>query len=241
MDNEYLPQHIAIIMDGNGRWASRLGKTRQIGHDAGSKVVLDIVKACIDHEIEVLTLFAFSSENWQRPNHEVSFLMGLFLSVLKKEMDHFHKHQIQFRVIGDRADLPGNLIDLIEDVERTTAENKAIVLQVAFSYGGRWDITQSLKKIAGLLVTNKISYENLSEELIAQHLSFSGLPDVDLLIRTGGELRLSNFILWQAAYSELYFTDILWPEFSPVDLTRAIQEYSRRQRRFGLTGEQVTT
>jgi undecaprenyl diphosphate synthase len=228
-------------MDGNGRWARQQGKPRTYGHRVGSALVHEIVEASKDLGVQVLTLFAFSSENWKRPKTEVSFLMDLFIKVLRKEIRELEEKQVQVRIIGQRDLLPPKLLRLITDTEEKTRHNNALILQIALSYGGRWDLTNATKSIAEKVSRGELKPEEVDEKLLASELSFSDLPDVDLFIRTGGELRISNFILWQAAYAEFYFTEILWPDFHVEEFNKAIAHFSKRQRRFGLTGEQVTS
>jgi undecaprenyl diphosphate synthase len=240
-DQMRIPRHVAIVMDGNGRWARQQGKPRTYGHRVGSALVHEIVQAGKDLGIEVLTLFAFSSENWKRPKTEVSFLMDLFIKVLRKEIDELMDKNVQVRIIGQRDLLPPKLLKLINDTEEMTRSNDALILQIALSYGGRWDITNATKKIAARIERGELKAADVDEACVAAELSFSDLPEVDLFIRTGGELRISNFILWQAAYAEFYFTEILWPDFHVEQFHKAVEHYSKRQRRFGLTGEQVTS
>ena len=228
-------------MDGNGRWARQQGKPRTYGHKVGSNLVHEIVQESKDIGIQVLTLFAFSSENWKRPTTEVSFLMDLFIKVLRKEIRELMEKNVQVRIIGQRDTLPPKLLDLVEDTEQKTRKNDALVLQIALSYGGRWDLANAARTIATRVANGELGPEEVDEACLASELSFADLPDVDLFIRTGGELRISNFILWQAAYAEFYFTDILWPDFKVGEFHKAIEHFSRRQRRFGRTGEQVSS
>ena len=234
-----LPEHVAIIMDGNGRWARQQGKPRQLGHRAGANATKAIIEESARTGINILTLFAFSSENWSRPEKEISFLMDLFLRSLDREVRTLEEQNLQFRVIGDRSGLPAKLVEKIEDAERLTATNSGMVLQLAVSYGGRWDIVNAARKLAGQVAAGEASVDEIDEAKFSGLLAFPDLSDVDLYIRTGGELRISNFILWQAAYAELYFTDVLWPDFSPQEYHKALDDYARRQRRFGMTGEQL--
>jgi undecaprenyl diphosphate synthase len=234
-----LPRHVAIIMDGNGRWARQQGKPRQAGHKAGADSVRAVIEASATGDIEVLTLFAFSSENWSRPEKEVSFLMDLFLRALHREVKLLDEEGIRFRVIGNRSNLSARLVDTITAAEERTAGNSGMVLQLAFSYGGRWDILQAAQKTAQMVADGQLSADDIDESIFSQQLSFSDLPEVDLFIRTGGELRISNFILWQAAYAEFYFTDTLWPDFSADSLRIALEDYANRERRFGCTSEQL--
>jgi undecaprenyl diphosphate synthase len=233
------PRHIAIIMDGNGRWAQKRHMPRSIGHQAGVKAVRKIVEHCAKQEIEVLTLFAFSSENWRRPEDEVSMLMSLFMATLQREVSKLHRNGIRVRFIGDRTAFSDKLQGKIAEAEALTGENKGLTLVVAANYGGRWDICQALSKVAEKIVTGELKSHHISEKLITQYLSIADLPEPDLFIRTGGEQRVSNFLLWQLAYTELYFTPTLWPDFDQNSLEEAIQSFKSRQRRFGYTGEQV--
>ncbi|EGV52393.1 MULTISPECIES: isoprenyl transferase [sulfur-oxidizing symbionts] len=234
-----LPRHIAIIMDGNGRWARQRGLPRYAGHPAGVESVRKVVEHCVQQGIEVLTLFAFSSENWQRPKKEVGLIMDLFIRALRKEARRLHRNGVRLRVIGDRTAFPEKLQRRIHEVEALTAANSGLILQVAANYGGRWDIIRAARRLARQAAAGEIDVDAIDEQALAAQLAFPDLPDPDLFIRTGGECRVSNFLLWQAAYSELYFTDLLWPEFDAAALDAAIADYSRRQRRFGRTGEQV--
>jgi undecaprenyl diphosphate synthase len=233
------PRHIAIIMDGNGRWAKRKHLPRLAGHKAGIEAVQQTVKYCVEKKIEVLTLFAFSSENWRRPQEEVSYLMQLFIKALKNEANKLHEQNIQLRVIGDRTRFDENLREQIALVENLTVNKTGLKLLLATNYGGQWDITQAVQGIANSIEKGVFSSEAVTAELIQKHLCFSDLPDPDLFIRTSGEQRISNFILWQLAYTELYFTDVLWPDFNAEELDKAFAFFARRERRFGLTSEQL--
>jgi undecaprenyl diphosphate synthase len=235
-----LPRHIAVIMDGNGRWAKRRGLPRYAGHPVGVEAVRRIVEACVERGIEVLTLFAFSSENWQRPKKEVNLIMDLFIRSLKKEARRLHRNGVKLCVIGDRSAFSDKLQRHISEVESLTCDNTKLVLQVAANYGGRWDITQAARQLAERVQTGELSLEQITETSLNDALSFADLPEPDLFIRTGGEERLSNFLLWQCAYTELYFTDMLWPDFDAAALDAALADYANRQRRFGRTGEQVS-
>ena len=237
--NPVVPRHVAIIMDGNGRWARRRQLPRTAGHQAGVTAVRKTVEHCAKKGIEVLTLFAFSSENWRRPPDEVSVLMQLFEMTLSREAKRLSEHGICLRIIGDRSAFPERLQRRIAEAEALTADNDRMTLLIAANYGGRWDITQAARPLAHKVATGELSPDEISEELLASHLSFAGLPEPDLFIRTGGELRISNFLLWQLAYTELYFTDVLWPDFDEAELEQALAEYSRRERRFGHTSEQL--
>jgi undecaprenyl diphosphate synthase len=233
------PQHVAIIMDGNGRWARSRGMPRVAGHRASVKVVRKVVEECAQSGVKYLTLFAFSSENWQRPADEVGVLMGLFLDALVREVADLHRNQVRLRFIGDRGSLGAELQARMRDAESLTAENKGLGLMVAVAYGGRWDIAQACRALAADAVAGKLAVADVTEEHIAARLALAGIPDPDLLIRTGGEQRISNFLLWNLAYTELYFSDALWPEFSPAHLHAAFEYFGQRERRFGKTSAQV--
>ncbi len=235
-----LPRHVAIIMDGNGRWAQQRGLPRTAGHKAGVKSVRTVVEASARRHIEVLTLFAFSSENWQRPKEEVGRLMELFILALRQEAKRLLKNNVCLRVIGDVTAFPEKLQKSIAAVERDTADNNGLVLQIAANYGGRWDIARAVRRLGERIGDGRLDPSQLDEASISGELSFPDLPDPDLFIRTGGEMRLSNFLLWQSAYAELYFTDCLWPDFGEEAYQEALKEFGRRQRRFGLTAEQLT-
>lgn len=234
-----LPQHVAIIMDGNGRWAQQRGKTRVVGHKNGVESVRSVVSSAREIGVKALTLFAFSSENWQRPEQEVSVLMDLFMLVLTREVKKLHKNNIRFQVIGDVSRFSDKLRKKITAAEELTANNDAMTLSIAANYGGRWDISHAAKQLAIQVKAEEISVDDISEQLLDQQTSLYGLPELDLLIRTGGDFRISNFLLWQAAYAELYFTDVLWPDFKDLEFQQALDSFSQRQRRFGLTGEQA--
>lgn len=227
-------------MDGNGRWAQRRGLPRHAGHPAGVEAVRKVIEHCVQRKIQVLTLFAFSSENWRRPKLEVGLIMDLFIRSLKKEARRLHRNGVRLKVIGDRSAFSEKLQQRIREVETLTVDNQTLVLQVAANYGGRWDMVQAAKKLARDVQNGILTPDEINEELISQGLSFPDQPDPDLFIRTGGEQRLSNFLLWQAAYAELYFTDLLWPDFDGTTLDAALERYAGRQRRFGQTGEQVS-
>ena len=240
-NSEMLPDHIAIIMDGNGRWARAHGQPRHAGHRAGVKTTRNVVEAVAERGIKTLTLFAFSSENWNRPSEEVSSLMSLFIEVLKREVDSLDKNGIRIRFIGAREQLSKRLQKMLLAAEEKTAANVRMDLVLAVAYGGRWDITQAVRKIAEEIEAGAMTPAEITEQDIASRLSLAGLSPPDLLIRTGGERRISNFLLWDMAYSELYFTDTLWPQFDGSDLDEAFAFYARRQRRFGRTGDQVAS
>ncbi len=233
------PRHVAIIMDGNGRWAQRQNLPRHAGHKAGVKSVRLSVEQCSIHGVEVLTLFAFSSENWKRPKAEVSLLMDLFMVALNREVKRLNKHNVRLRIIGDRTAFSAKLQDRIASAEQMTENNDGLVLQIAANYGGRWDIAEATRRIAQRVLDGELTPDQITEQTLNAELSFADQPDPDLFIRTGGEKRISNFILWQAAYSELYFTDTYWPDFDADSFQNAIIYYAGRQRRFGLTAEQL--
>ncbi len=233
------PRHIAIIMDGNGRWAQLRFMPRAIGHQAGVKAVRKIVEYCAKQQVEVLTLFAFSSENWRRPEQEVSLLMGLFMATLQREIDKLDRNNIRLRFIGDRAAFSEKLQAKMAEGEAQTQNNTALTLVIAANYGGRWDMCQAFQTVAEKMAAGELENQDINEQLINQHLSTADLPEPDLFIRTGGEQRVSNFLLWQLAYTELYFTPTLWPDFDPDSLAEAIKSFKSRQRRFGHTGEQM--
>ncbi len=224
-----VPRHIAVVMDGNGRWAQKRFLPRVAGHKQGVEAVRTLIRAGSERGVDVLTVFAFSSENWQRPADEVSFLMDLFLRALREEVQKLHSNGVRFRVVGDVSVLGAETRSLIEEAEALTAANSRLCLNVAVNYGGRWDIEQAVAKATA-------AGESAA---FAQWLSFAGQPDPDLFIRTGGERRVSNFMLWQLAYTELYFSDILWPDFDEAELASALAWFAGRERRFGKTGEQV--
>lgn len=234
-----LPVHIAVIMDGNGRWARRRALPRVAGHRKGADAVRRLIQACGDRGIPHLTVFAFSSENWRRPEAEVRRLMELFLDALEKDVAELHQHGIRFQVIGDRSALDGNIVRRIEEGEALTAGNRKLVFTVAINYGGRWDITQACRQIAARVACGEMAPDSVTAETIGTLLSTAQLPEPDLFIRTGGERRISNFLLWQLAYTELYFTEVLWPDFGEAELDEAVASFAARQRRFGRTGEQV--
>jgi len=238
-DEVKIPQHVAIIMDGNGRWAQLRGKTRVVGHKNGVESVRAVVSTARKQGVKALTLFAFSSENWQRPEKEVSVLMDLFMYVLTREVKKLHKNNIRFQVVGDISRFSDKLIKKIHDAEKLTQDNNAMVLSIAANYGGRWDITDAAKKLAKKVAAGELAPENIDEHMFDQHTSLASLPELDLLIRTGGDYRISNFLLWQSAYAEFYFTDVLWPDFKEQEFTKALTSFDTRERRFGQTGEQV--
>jgi len=234
-----LPRHIAIIMDGNGRWANKRHLPRFAGHKAGVEAVRNIVKDCAKRNIEALTLFAFSSENWRRPKKEVSLLMDLLMNSLQREVSKLHENKVRLKVIGDRRAFSRKLQKQIETAEYLTRENDGLVLVVAVNYGGRWDIIQAVQKLAEGVEEGRIDPAQIDEDMLASYLELNDLPEPDLFIRTGGEERISNFLLWHLAYTEMYFTEILWPDFDIDAFRDALISFTKRQRRFGQTGEQV--
>ncbi|ODN66329.1 Ditrans,polycis-undecaprenyl-diphosphate synthase ((2E,6E)-farnesyl-diphosphate specific) [Methylophaga muralis] len=227
-------------MDGNGRWAKQRLQPRFMGHRAGVRAVEGIVKHCVATGVEVLSLFAFSSENWRRPGKEVNLLMELFSHALDNQVKRLHKNNIRLNIIGDIGRFSDSLQQQIADATTLTAANDGLILNIAANYGGRWDITQSVRQIADKIKSGALQPEQIDETLIASHLVTAELPEPDLFIRTGGEQRISNFLMWQLAYTELYFTEKLWPEFNAQDLDAAIESFSSRERRFGRTSEQLT-
>jgi undecaprenyl diphosphate synthase len=236
-DAPAVPCHIAIIMDGNGRWAKQRFMPRVMGHQRGVESVRVAVKACQQMGVQYLTLFAFSSENWRRPADEVSFLMQLFMKMLEREVSKLHENNIRLKVIGDRSRFDAQLVRYIEEAEQLTANNTSLTLTIAANYGGRWDIMQAVHSLSQAHPEQACAF---GEDELGPYLSMHYAPEPDLFIRTGGEQRISNFLLWQLAYTELYFTDILWPAFDRAALDAAIQSYQKRERRFGRTSEQLT-
>lgn len=234
-----MPQHVCIIMDGNGRWAEQRGKPRIFGHRAGVEAVRSVVEACGRRDIEALTLFAFSSENWRRPPQEVRLLLELFLTALSREVRKLHKNGVKLKVIGDLSAFDQKLQQNISDAEELTRNNSGLSLNIAANYGGRWDITQAVATATKQLLTQGKTVDDLTPELIDQHICLHELAPPDLFIRTGGEMRISNFMLWQLSYCELYFTEVLWPDFDESVFAEALNSFSRRQRRLGRTGAQV--
>jgi undecaprenyl diphosphate synthase len=233
------PRHVAVIMDGNGRWASRRAMPRHVGHRAGVKAVRAVVEGCARRGVEALTLFAFSSENWGRPADEVSRLMQLFVEAMDREINQLHANGIRVRFIGDLATLEPGLRELITKAETLTASNPNLALYIALSYGGRWDIAQAARRLAERVRAGALEPEGVDEQALDAELALHGAPEPDLFIRTGGEQRISNFLLWQLAYTELYFTPTLWPDFDESALDAAIASYRARERRFGRTSEQL--
>ena len=239
IDKNRVPEHVAIIMDGNGRWAKKRGLLRVLGHEKGANAVKEAIKGAGESGIQYLTLYAFSTENWNRPKEEVEKLMNLLVSSLKKEYKTLEKHQIRLNAIGRLEELPPKAFKELKEVIDKTKNNNKLVLTLALSYGSRDELINSVKKIATKVKNNIISIENIDESIINEHIYTQNLPDVDLLIRTSGEQRISNFLLWQIAYAELYFTETLWPDFKKEDLFKALINYQNRERRFGKTSEQL--
>jgi undecaprenyl diphosphate synthase len=235
-----IPAHIAIIMDGNGRWAKKKRLPRAAGHKRGVETVRTMVQSCINLGVKYLTLYTFSTENWKRPQQEISTLMRLMVKSLKNETDELNKNNVRITTIGDSKSLPNVVLQELAQAKEKTKNNRALVLNLALSYSGRWEIIEATKKIAKSCVEGKIEVENIDENLISQHLSTVGIPDPDLMIRSGGEHRISNFLIWQIAYSELYVSNVLWPDFNCKNLVEAIEDYQHRERRFGLISEQVS-
>jgi undecaprenyl diphosphate synthase len=234
-----VPKHVAVIMDGNGRWARARGLPRHAGHRAGVKSVRETVETAAKRGVSFLTLFAFSSENWKRPREEVSRLMSLFLEALQREVRELHRNNVRLTFIGAREQLQANLIEKISAAEALTAENTGLNLQVAVAYGGRWDIVSAAKKLVKKALKGEISADEIDDEQLAGELELAGVPDPDLLIRTGGERRISNFLLWNIAYAELWFTDCLWPDFRQAQFDEGLAFFAGRERRYGYTGDQV--
>ena len=235
-ETDKVPRHVAIIMDGNGRWAKSRSLPRIVGHKNGIEAVRTAVKACIERGVNYLTLFAFSSENWRRPTEEVSYLMQLFITVLKQEVIKLHENGIRFKVIGDLTKFEPKIIEFIRNGEEMTTANTRLTLTIAANYGGRWDIMRAVRKMH---MQDQKLINNFVEEDLSQHFAMNYAPEPDLFIRTGGEQRISNFLLWNLAYTELYFTNTLWPDFNANSLDLAIQSYQQRERRFGRTSEQL--
>ena len=236
---DQLPKHVGIIMDGNGRWAQRKGMPRLYGHKKGVDAVRSSVSFCRKTNIKSLTLFAFSSENWSRPEDEVSGLMALFLKVLTKEVKSLLKNDVRLKIVGDLSRFSPTIQKKVQEAEAATKECSALTLNIAANYGGRWDITQACKTLAEKVAAQEVNVDDINEELIDSFTCFAGQAPLDLLIRTGGETRVSNFMLWQLAYAELYFSQVFWPDFSEDEFANAIASFVGTERRFGLTGEQV--
>jgi len=237
--NDNIPRHVAVIMDGNGRWARKRALPRHAGHRSGVTAVRRIVENAAKRGVEYLTLFAFSSENWSRPREEVSKLMGLFVEALQREVDDLHRNNVRLEFVGARDQLQQGLIDKISAAEAQTKNNTGLRLIVAVAYGGRWDIVQATQRLADKVAAGEMSSADIDDESIAAELALRNVPDPDLLIRTGGEQRISNFLLWNLAYAELWFCDALWPDFGEQQFDDALAFYGRRQRRYGHTGDQV--
>lgn len=238
---EGTPRHVAIIMDGNNRWAKKNRILGVGGHKAGVDAVRAVVEVCARENVEVLTLFAFSSENWRRPEEEVSALMKLFLLALQREVKKLHKNNIRLKIIGDRSRFNQTLVEHMEKAEDLTKDNTRMTLAIAANYGGHWDIVNATKKIAEQVKLGDLDVEDIDESKLQEKLCLGDLPMPDLLIRTAGEQRVSNFLLWQLAYTEFYFSDVYWPDFKHEEMLKALQEYSRRQRRFGQTDDQISS
>lgn len=240
MPNENLPKHVAVVMDGNGRWAKKRFLPRVAGHKAGVEAVRRIIKASVKNHIEVLSLFAFSSENWRRPKQEVSALMDLLLGALDREINQLHENNICVRFVGNRTRFNEALLNKIQDAEKLTENNNGLIVLIAVDYGGQWDICQATKVLAQKVACGQLQADAITPELFQSCLSFPDLPNPDLLIRTSGEQRLSNFMLWQLAYAELFFTDVLWPDFDETEFKKALQHYTSRERRYGHSSEQIS-
>ncbi len=236
---EHIPEHVAVIMDGNGRWAKQKGNQRIFGHQNAIKAVRQTVEAAAEIGVKFLTLFAFSTENWNRPKTEVNALMNLLVDALQKELPILKKNNIKLKTIGQTESLPQSCLQNLNQVIEATKENTHMTLNLALSYSGRWDIISGVKKIAQKIKDNKLELNQVDELLFSQHLSTQNIPDPDLMIRTSGELRISNFLLWQLSYAELYFTQTLWPDFSKKEFYKAIEAYQKRERRFGKTSAQI--
>lgn len=236
-----LPKHVAIIMDGNGRWSEQKGKHRVLGHKHGVKSLRRAIAFASEQKIEALTIFAFSSENWKRPEQEVNMLMELFFTVLGSEVKTLHKNNIKLNIIGDISGFSDRLQKKIHAAQLLTINNNGLSLNVAANYGGRWDITNATRQIAQQVQDGLLAIDNIEEDVVRKSLSLAQLPDVDLMIRTGGDYRISNFLLWQLAYAELYFTDILWPDFDAEAFQLALDVFSGKERRFGQTSAQVNS
>ncbi|MDA0706943.1 MAG: isoprenyl transferase [Proteobacteria bacterium] len=234
-----IPKHVAVIMDGNGRWARKRGMPRHMGHRSGVAAVRNIVEVAAKRGVNYLTLFAFSSENWNRPREEIRKLMGLFVEALQREVDDLHRNNVRLEFIGARTQLRGGLLDTIAAAEARTRSNSGLRLQVAVAYGGRWDIVQATQSLARRVAAGELEADDIDDAALASSLALARIPDPDLLIRTGGEQRISNFLLWNLAYAELWFCDTLWPDFDEQQFDNALEFYAQRERRYGHTGEQV--
>ncbi|MBK7104024.1 MAG: isoprenyl transferase [Ignavibacteriae bacterium] len=238
--NGNIPKHIAIIMDGNGRWAENKRLPRAAGHKKGVETVRTMVQSCINLGVKYLTLYTFSTENWNRPQQEISTLMRLMVRSLKNETNELNKNNVKIIAIGDSKSLPNIVQNELAQAKLKTEKNDALVLNLALSYSGRWEIVEATKRIAKNFAEGKVGFEDINEELISQNLTTAGIPDPDLMIRSGGEHRISNFLIWQIAYSELYVSKVLWPDFTCKNLIEAIEDYQNRERRFGLISKQVS-
>jgi undecaprenyl diphosphate synthase len=234
-----IPVHVAVIMDGNGRWARKRSMPRHLGHRSGVGAVRKIVETAAKRGVSYLTLFAFSSENWNRPREEVSKLMGLFVEALRREVDELHRNEVRLEFIGARDLLQPRLLDMIASAEKQTAGNAGLRLQVAVAYGGRWDIVNAARNLATQVEAGDITASDIDDNAVANELALADIPDPDLLIRTGGEQRISNFLLWNLAYAELWFCDTLWPDFDEQDFDAALAFFANRERRYGHTGDQI--
>ena len=239
MHTSITPKHVAIVMDGNGRWAESQGLPRFAGHEAGVAAIEKTIRAAVHHQISVLTLFAFGIENWKRPDDEVHFLMNLFLTQLDLQTSHFIDNNIRLRIIGDRIHIDPSHRKKIEEVESATIKNTGLILVIAFNYSGRWDIVQATKQLCQEVYSGRLNPEEITDQHLHKNITLSDLPEPDLLIRTSGEQRLSNFMLWQLAYTELYFTEMAWPDFNQTEFEKALQAFASRQRRYGLIGKQI--
>jgi len=239
IDNSSLPKHIAIIMDGNGRWAKGQGKMRVFGHEQGVLSVKDIVEGCVEVGIEYLTLYAFSTENWSRPKEEVDALMQILISTINKETETLNKNNVKLNAIGNIESLPQECINDLKEAMDKTAHNQKCTLTLALSYSAKWEIVHAAKKIAAAVKNNTLNLEDIDENLFSSELTTVNIPDPELMIRTSGEHRISNYLLWQMAYTEFYFTDVLWPDFRRENLFEAIVDYQKRERRFGKISEQL--
>ena len=237
IDKTYIPEHVAIIMDGNGRWAKQRGQARSMGHQAGAETVHIIAEEAARLGVKYLTLYTFSTENWNRPVDEVSALMALLMDSIEEET--FMKNNISFRIIGDTEKLPADVLNRLNQCIERTSVNTGMCLILALSYSSKWELTDAVKQIAAKVKTGELDVENISDETIDKHLCTNFMPDPELMIRTGGEVRLSNYLLWQCAYSELYFCDTFWPDFKEEEFCKAICDYQKRERRFGKTSEQI--
>ena len=232
-----LPRHVAIIMDGNGRWAKKRGLARHLGHQQGVEAVKLVTEMCVSLGVKYLTLYTFSTENWNRPAYEVAALMGLVLTSLEEEI--FMKNNVRFNMIGDASRLPDNVLKRIRQTEQHTAENSAMTMTIAMSYSSRWELTEAAKGMARDVVAGKLQVNDITEDTVSHYLTTADMPDPDLLIRTGGEVRISNYLLWQCAYSEFYFCNTFWPDFDGEALCKAIVDFQSRERRYGKTSEQI--